>query len=101
MECLAQPEEIELIKRVIQFAEVIEESVKELEPHRLVFYLLELAGEFHRYYNRFRVISDDPALTKARLLLVRNVQKVIRRGLNLLGVTAPLKMAARSEETMS
>ena len=101
VECLAQPEEIELIKRVIQFAEVIEESVKELEPHRLVFYLLELAGEFHRYYNRFRVISDDPALTKARLLLVRNVQKVIRRGLNLLGVTAPLKMAARSEETMS
>ena len=99
MERLAQPAEIELIKRVIQFSEVVEESVRELEPHRLVFYLLELAGEFHRYYNRFRVISDDPVLTKARLLLLSKVQKVIRKGLNLLGVTAPLKMAARSEET--
>jgi arginyl-tRNA synthetase len=94
---LSQPEELELIKRVIQFGDAVEESVKELEPHRLVFYLLELAGEFHRYYNRFRVISDDKDLTRARLLLLRNVQKVIGRGLNLLGVTAPLKMAARSE----
>jgi len=77
----------------------VEESVKELEPHRVVFYLLELAGEFHRYYNRVRVISDDAALTRARLLLVRNVQKVIRRGLNLLGIEAPLRMASRSEPT--
>ena len=97
LELLTQPEEIELIRQAIQFAEVVEESVKEIEPHRLVFYLLELAGEFHRYYNRFRVISDDPALTAARLLLARNVQKVIRAGLDLLGVSAPLKMAARSE----
>ena len=98
LECLAQPEEIELIKRVIQFGEVIEESVKDLEPHRLVFYLLELAGEFHRYYNRCRVISDDPALTRARLVLAQSAQRVIHRGLELLGVTAPLKMASRPEE---
>jgi arginyl-tRNA synthetase len=98
MECLALAEEIELIKRVVQFTEVVEESVKELEPHRLVFYLLELAGEFHRYYNRFRVISDDAALTRARLFLVRSVQRVIRRGLSLLGVEAPMRMAARSEQ---
>jgi arginyl-tRNA synthetase len=97
LERLSQPEELELIKRVIQFGDAVEESVKELEPHRLVFYLLELAGEFHRYYNRFRVISDDKDLTRARLLLLRNVQKVVGRGLNLLGVTAPLKMAARAE----
>ncbi|MFQ5902788.1 MAG: arginine--tRNA ligase, partial [Candidatus Binatia bacterium] len=101
MERLAEAEEIELIKRVVQFNEVLEESVKELEPHRVVFYLLELAGEFHRYYNRFRVISDDVALARARLLLVRNVQKVIRRGLLLLGVEAPLKMAARSESNLN
>ncbi|MGH7769412.1 MAG: arginine--tRNA ligase [Candidatus Binatia bacterium] len=96
LERLAQPEELNLMKRVVQFPEAVEESVKELEPHRLAFYLLELAGEFHRYYNRSRVISDDSDLTQARLLLLRNVQKVIGRGLNLLGVTAPLKMAARS-----
>lgn len=101
MERLALAEEIDLIKRVAQFTEVVEESVKELEPHRVVFYLLELAGEFHRYYNRFRVISDDLALSRARLLLVRNVQKVIRKGLFLLGVEAPLKMAARNQEAMA
>jgi arginyl-tRNA synthetase len=97
LERLAEPEEMELIKRVVGFPEIIEESVKELEPHRLAFYLLELAGEFHRYYNRFRVISDDRELAAARLVLLRNVQKIICRGLELLGVEAPTRMAAREE----
>jgi len=97
IERLALPEEMDLIKLVIQFPEVIEESVRELEPHRVVFYLLELAGEFHRYYNRFRVISDDLPLTRARLLLVRNVQKVLSQGLELLGVKAPERMAGRAD----
>ena len=97
IERLAAAEELALIKQVVQFSEVIEESVKGLEPHRIVFYLAELAGEFHRYYNRYRVISDDAALSRARLLLVRNVQKIIRRGLDLLGIEAPLRMAARAE----
>ena len=90
------PEEMELIRRIIQFNDVLEDSVRELEPHRMVFYLLELAGEFHRYYNRYRVISDDRGLSEARLLLVQNVQKTIRRGLEILGVEAPMKMASRS-----
>ena len=90
------PEEMELIRRMIQFNDVLEDSVRELEPHRMVFYLLELAGEFHRYYNRYRVISDDRGLSEARLLLVQNVQKTIRRGLEILGVEAPMKMASRS-----
>jgi arginyl-tRNA synthetase len=98
MDRLRLAEEMDLIKRVVQFSEVLEESVKELEPHRLAFYLLELAGEFHRYYNRYRVLSDDLALTRARLLLVRSVQKTIRKGLHLLGVEAPLKMSVRSEQ---
>ena len=93
---LALAEELELIKRVIQFNEMVEESVGNLEPHRIVFYLLELAGEFHRYYNRVRVLSDDAELTRARLFLARNVQRVIYRGLCFLGIEAPLKMAARS-----
>ena len=97
LERLSEPEELALIKHVIQLPEAVEESVNELEPHRLVFYLLELAGEFHRYYNRFRVVSDDADLTRARLILLRNVQKVIGGGLTLLGVTAPLKMAARAD----
>jgi arginyl-tRNA synthetase len=91
-------EELELIRQMVQLNDVLEDSVRELEPHRIVFYLLELAGEFHRYYNRYRVISDDPELSYARLFLVQNVQKTIRRGLEILGVEAPMKMASRSEE---
>jgi arginyl-tRNA synthetase len=97
LERLKLPEELELIRRMIQFDDVLEEAVRELEPHRLIFYLLEVAGEFHRYYNRHRVISDDAALTRARLLLVVNAQKTVRRGLEILGVDAPLRMAPLAE----
>ena len=99
VERLALSEELELIRNIIQLNDVIEESVKELEPHRMTFYLLELAGEFHRYYNRHRVISDDPDLSRARLLLAENVQRTIRRGLEILGVDAPLKMARADTES--
>ena len=96
LERLELAEELELIRRMIQFNDVLEESVRELEPHRMIFYLLELAGEFHRYYNRHRVITDDRELSQARLLLVVNAQKTIRRGLEILGVDAPLRMASLS-----
>jgi arginyl-tRNA synthetase len=94
---LELPEEIGLIRKMVQFNDVLEESTRELEPHRMIFYLLDLAGEFHRYYNRHRVISDDRDLTRARLLLVENVQKTIRRGLEIIGVDAPMKMASRAD----
>jgi arginyl-tRNA synthetase len=97
VERLDLAEELDLVRKIIQFDDVLEESVRELEPHRMVFYLLELAGEFHRYYNRTRVISEDMDLSRARLLLIENVQKTVRRGLEILGVDAPLKMAARAE----
>jgi arginyl-tRNA synthetase len=97
VERLELAEELELIRKMIQFNDVLEESVRELEPHRVVFYLLDLAGEFHRYYNRQRVLSDDLDLVRARLLLVENVQRTLRRGLEILGIEAPLKMAARPE----
>jgi arginyl-tRNA synthetase len=94
LERLELAEELELIRRMIQFNDVLEEAVRELEPHRLIFYLLDLAGEFHRYYNRHRVISDDRELSRARLLLVVNAQKTIRRGLEILGVDAPARMVS-------
>ncbi len=97
VERLELPEELELIRQMILFNEVLEDSVRELEPHRMVFYLLELAGEFHRYYNRNRVVSEDVDLSRARLLLLANIQKTLRRGLEILGVDAPMKMAARVE----
>jgi arginyl-tRNA synthetase len=97
VEPLQLTEEIELIRRTIQFNDILEESVRELEPHRMVFFLLDLAGEFHRYYNRFRVLTEDRDLTRARMLLVQVVQATIRRGLVILGVDAPMKMVPRSE----
>ena len=53
--------------------------------------------KFHRYYNRQRVITEDGELSRARLLLIENVQRTLRRGLEILGIDAPLKMAARAE----
>ena len=97
IERLELAEELELIRQMIQFNDVLEESVRELEPHRMVFYLLDLAGEFHRYYNRQRVITEDVELSRARLLLIENVQRTVRRGLEILGIDAPLKMAARAD----
>jgi len=97
VERLELPEELEIVRKMIQFNDVLEESTRDLEPHRIIFYLLDLAGEFHRYYNRHRVISDDDCLTRARLLLAENVQKIIRRGLEIVGVSAPIKMASRSD----
>jgi arginyl-tRNA synthetase len=97
VERLSLGEELELVRQMIQFNDVIEDAVRELEPHRLVFYLQEFAGEFHRYYNRHRVVSEDLELSRARLLLVECVQKTVRQGLEILGVDAPFKMASRAE----
>jgi arginyl-tRNA synthetase len=97
VEPLQLPEEIELIRRMAQFNDVLEESVRELEPHRMVFFLLDLAGEFHRYYNRTRILTEDRELTRARMLLAHMVQLTIRRGLTLLGIDAPMKMISRSD----
>ena len=63
-----------------------------LEPHRITFYLMNVAAAFHAYYNRHRVLVEDSMLRCGRLNLVLAVQKVIRNGLNLLGVSAPERM---------
>jgi arginyl-tRNA synthetase len=85
-------EEVQLIRHLGRFEEVIERSAKEMEPHRVTFYLMELAGLFHPYYNRNRVVTDDPGTTKARLLLLKAVSTVASNGLRLLGVSTPEKM---------
>ncbi len=85
-------EEIELISRLGSFEEVVEKSAMEMAPHRVTFYLMELAGMFHPYYSRNRVVTDDAGLTAARLLLCKAICTVIANGLALLGVSAPTKM---------
>lgn len=89
---LREKEEIDLIKAITRFPEVVEGAARTLEPHRLTFYLNDLAGIFHSYYNKNKVISDDSALTGARLFLVQSVRTVLRNALTMLGVSTPEKM---------
>ena len=89
---LKEPEEIYLIKTMARYPEVVRYSARLMEPHRITFYLMELASSFHAYYNKHRVLADDPLLTRGRLYLVLAVKKVIKNGLTLLGVSAPEKM---------
>jgi arginyl-tRNA synthetase len=89
---LALREELILIKRLLQFPDVVAGAARALEPHRIAYYLQELAAVFHPYYNQHRVISDDHTLTDARLALVAAVGQVVRNGFELLGVGAPEKM---------
>jgi arginyl-tRNA synthetase len=89
---LEAPEEIDLIKALARYPDVLAGSARSMEPHRVTYYLMDLASAFHAYYNRHRVLADDPLLRCGRLNLVSAVQKVIRNGLTLLGVSAPDRM---------
>lgn len=92
MAMLKEPEEINLLKTMARYPDVLKNSAKFMEPHRITFYLMELAACFHAYYNKHRVLSDEPLLSRGRLYMVLAVQKVIRNGLTLLGVSAPERM---------
>jgi len=89
---LVEAEELRLIRKLLAYEMAFESAAKGREPHRITFYLQELAGMFHPYYNTHRVVTDDPALTKARLALCRAVRLVIREGLQIIGITAPDRM---------
>lgn len=89
---LTLSEETDLIKAVTRFPEVVEGAAMALEPHRLTFYLNELAALFHSYYNRNKVLSEDAGLSGARLFLVQCVRIVLQNALGLLGVSAPESM---------
>lgn len=92
LELLKATEEIELVKKLLLFPEVIEDSAKSLAPHKVAYYLQELAAQFHVYYNKFRVVDDDLIMSAARLYLIKCTQTVLANGLKLLGVSAPEKM---------
>lgn len=92
VDCLGTKEELDLIKAITAYPEVVEGSALNFEPHRVTYYLQELAGAFHSFYNKNRVITEDPDLTLARLFLLKCVAQTLRNGLTLLGITAPEKM---------
>lgn len=92
LDALTEGEEVALMKAMLRFPEVVETAARLMEPHRISYFLMELASAFHSYYNKHKVLSPDPELSAARLRLVAAVRQVIKTGLALLGVSAPEKM---------
>lgn len=89
---LDSEEEVELIKRLASFPEKIERSGLSLGPHPLTTYLQEVAGSFHRFYHRHRVVTNQPELTAARLVLAEATKIVLNNALTILGISSPEKM---------
>lgn len=89
---LKEEEELDILRTLRQFPLVVSLSADELEPYVILQYLQDLAKSFHSFYTKHRVVCPDPALTKARLVLVDCVRIILATGLNLLGVSLPKKM---------
>lgn len=89
---LTESAELVLLQKMIDFTDIVETAARELSPHLIAFYLKELAGEFHSYYNSTRFLVPDASLQLARLALVASIRQILNNGLCLLGVSAPDKM---------
>ena len=92
LSCLILAEELALAKHLARYPETVVGAAQTCEPHRIVYYLQELAAQFHSYYNRQRVLVEDAQITRARLYLVNGARIVLANALNLLGVDAPERM---------
>jgi arginyl-tRNA synthetase len=91
-ELLSTKEERNLIKQLSVFCDTLILSEKTMSPHHFTTYLILLADMYHKFYEKHRVLTDDIALTSARLKLIEGVMIIINNGLNLLGVSVPNKM---------
>ncbi len=89
---LSSPYEEALLRRLADFPDELAVAARELAPHLVTFYLKELAAQFHSYYNAEQFLVDDPRVRQARLALVVASGQVVRNGLGVLGVSAPVKM---------
>ncbi|MBI4337239.1 MAG: arginine--tRNA ligase [Chloroflexi bacterium] len=89
---LRAPEEMALIRKLVLLPELVQSVADTLQPHHLPHYATELATAFHWFYDHCRVITDDPALTSARLKLVEASGVILARSLELMGVSAPQRM---------
>jgi arginyl-tRNA synthetase len=89
---LSLPEELRIIKKLLTYPMTFEGAVVSHEPHRITFYLQELAGLFHPYYNKYKVVTEDAQLSKARLAFCEAIRIVLKDGLQILGLSAPDRM---------
>jgi len=87
-------EEIEndLMNSMINFPNIVKKSYNKLDPQIISNYLEELASKFHKYYSKYRIITDDKKITQSRLFLVDSLRIVIRNGLNILGIKEKERM---------
>ncbi len=92
MSLLDLEEEQHIIKTLAKYPELIEDAARAYEPHRLTYYLQDLAGLLHNYYFKHRVIADDVERTGAKLFLMKQIKTVIQSALRILGVNAPDRM---------
>ena len=92
LSCLGEEAELDLMKHLARFPEIIKLSADRREPHHMANYAYELANNFHVFYNKCRVITDDEELSRARLYLVLAAKQVLINALDILGVTAPDEM---------
>ena len=89
---LTSPREAALLQKLAEYPEMLQKALDELGPHQVAFYLRDLAGELHSYYNAERVLVDDVSTKMARLALMLATRQVLRNGLALIGVSAPARM---------
>jgi arginyl-tRNA synthetase len=90
---ISTPEEIKLLKTLSQFPEVVSSSAETFEPHKIITYLNEVAGNFHSFYHHDRVINlDEKELSLVRLQIILAVQQVLKNGFKIIGITAPERM---------
>ncbi|HPJ25001.1 MAG TPA: arginine--tRNA ligase [Synergistaceae bacterium] len=89
---LSSSEEQNLIKQLGLFPEEVAKAAREFEPHRVVFYLYDLACAFHTFYNAHHILGETEELRKARLLLCRGVQRVLQNALGIVRIGAPEQM---------
>jgi len=91
--CLTTPEELQLIKLMTSLPTTVDDCALHFEPHRLTYFLSELASCFHSFYNKNRVINEEnPALTLARLYLLKRAAQTLKNALSILGISAPERM---------
>lgn len=92
LSALTSPREAALLAKLAEYPEMLQKALDELGPHQVAFYLRDLAGELHSYYNAERVLVDDVSARMARLALMKATRQVLRNGLALIGVSAPSRM---------
>ncbi|HXA47729.1 MAG TPA: DALR anticodon-binding domain-containing protein, partial [Burkholderiaceae bacterium] len=95
---LTAPREAALMAKLAEYPEMLQHAMEELGPHQVAFYLRDLAGELHSYYNAERVLVDDVPTKMARLALLCATRQVLRNGLALIGVSAPARMESRKND---